>query len=97
LAHFSNSGKIYGTIRKPSKPLTDKHCGQLFTVMCCNLERFQEVNKVKASRGQDVNLEPSDKDVEEKMIRLTAFWYHSSIVKQSKPGKYGPKLVWEID
>ena len=97
LAHFSDSGKIYGRIRKASKPLTDKACGQLFTVMCCNLDKFQEINIVKPNKGQDVNLEPSDKDVENKMIRLTAFWYHSSIVKQSKPGMYRPKLVWAID
>lgn len=97
LAHFSESGKIYSKIRKQSKLLTDKSCGQLFTVMCCNLNAFQDVNDVKANKGQDVNLEPSDTDVEDKMIRLTAFWYHSSVVRQSKPGRYGPKLSWIID
>lgn len=96
-AHFSQTGKIFSKIRTKSKSLTDPACGQIFTAMCYGLNAFQDFNPRPPESGQDVNLEPSDSDVEEKMIRLTAFWYHSSVVRQSKQGLFGPKLVWVVD
>lgn len=96
-AHFSQTGRIYSTVRNVSKPLTNPGCGHLFTVMCHGLDGFQDYTATTDRRGQDLNLEPSDSNVEEKMIRLTAFWYHVSAVRQSKEGAFGPKVVWLVD
>ena len=91
MAHFSQDGKIFTTVRKRSVPLTDKD-GHIFTIQLQGLEDFQspkqkEQQKILTRKKTILNFKFDDE--QPAAIKFVGHWYSKASLMQRM---HGPKI-----
>lgn len=90
--HFSQDGKIVGSLVANSAFRLDKSVGHLFTIHICNLENFDMVEKTD-TKAHNLRFDfGSDKPV---IYKITGWWFDSSNLRQNAH-EGGPLVQMDI-